>query len=80
MGPYILAAAGAPPQIAEVTPSELDEAIVPQIRGLGLRAAATLLHEAGLKVEIEDGAGARVSTSLPVPGSRVVPGATVLLR
>lgn len=80
VGPIHLATTGVELSLAEAAPLEIDAAIVPQIRGLGLRAAVTKLYEAGLKVEIEDGAGARVRTSLPVPGSRVVPGATVLLR
>ena len=78
-GPYRLAAHGAP-TVTELVASEIDETLVPQVRGLGLRAAVTTLHEAGLKVEIGDGAGARVRNSFPAPGSRVVPGATVLLR
>ncbi|MFQ5529569.1 MAG: hypothetical protein ACE5FP_04405 [Gemmatimonadota bacterium] len=45
-----------------------------------MRAAAARLYEAGLEVELDDEAPERVRRTQPAPGSRVVSGATVLLR
>jgi len=59
---------------------ESDAVIVPDVRGRALRVAVTLLHEAGLEVELDDDVPERVRSSQPVAGSPVVPGATVLLH
>jgi beta-lactam-binding protein with PASTA domain len=56
------------------------EVVVPDVRGRALRTAVTLLHEAGLEVELDDKVAERVRSSQPSAGSFVVPGATVLLH
>lgn len=76
--PYQFAANSPPP--VELSGSRPDELVVPDVRGLGLRAAAAKLHEIGLEVELDDETPERVRRSYPAPGSRVVSGATVLLR
>jgi cell division protein FtsI (penicillin-binding protein 3) len=73
-------AANTPPRDRRTEQSESGELLVPDVRGLGLRAAAARLHEAGLEVELDDDALQRVRRSEPAPGSRVVSGSTVLLR
>jgi membrane peptidoglycan carboxypeptidase len=55
-----------------------DEVVLPDLSGLGLRAAAARLHALGLNVETR--ASGRVTETEPAPGTRVVPGAKVLLR
>jgi len=57
---------------------ETDDIVLPDLSGLGVRAAAARLHELGLRVENQ--ASGRVSRSEPAPGTRIVPGARVLLR
>jgi cell division protein FtsI (penicillin-binding protein 3) len=52
--------------------------VLPDLSGLGLRAAANRLHALGLHVESE--ASGRVTGTRPAPGTRVVSGARVLLR
>lgn len=61
-------------------PAPLDEAarVLPDLRGLPLRAAVARLHELGLHVELE--AAGWVAAQVPAPGARVAPGATILLR
>lgn len=54
------------------------EVVLPDLTGLGVRAAAARLHELGLHVENQ--ASGRVSRTEPAPGTRVVSGARVLLR
>jgi len=55
-----------------------DEVVLPDLTGLGLRAAAARLHELGLHVE--NRASGRVARTEPAPGTRLVPGARVRLR
>lgn len=55
-----------------------DDVVLPDLSGLGVRAAAARLHALGLKVESR--ASGRVTDTQPAPGTRVVPGASVLLR
>ncbi len=57
--------------------AERDERL-PNLRGLETRVAAARLHEMGLRVELK-GSG-RVTGQEPAAGTRVVRGATVLLR
>jgi beta-lactam-binding protein with PASTA domain len=57
---------------------ETDDIVLPDLSGLGVRAAAARLHELGLRVENQ--ASGRVSRTEPAPGTRIVPGARVLLR
>ena len=52
--------------------------VLPDLSGLGVRAAAARLHALGLRVENE--AAGRITRTEPAPGTRVVPGARVLLR
>jgi cell division protein FtsI (penicillin-binding protein 3) len=54
------------------------DVVLPDLSGLGVRAAAARLHALGLKVE--NRASGRVTDTQPAPGTRVVPGASVLLR
>lgn len=58
--------------------AESGEVVLPDLSGLGVRAAAARLHELGLHVEVQ--VSGRVSRTEPAPGARVVPGARVLLR
>ncbi len=51
---------------------------LPDLRGLSLRTASARLFRLGLNVELE--ASGRVNRQVPAGGSRVVPGATVLLQ
>ncbi|MEN8144614.1 MAG: penicillin-binding protein [Gemmatimonadota bacterium] len=51
---------------------------LPDLRGLSLRTASARLFRLGLNVELE--ASGRVQRQVPAGGSRVVPGATVLLQ
>lgn len=77
---FRFAAAG--PSVGEQTPvvdeSRGGDVILPDLRGLGRRAAAARLHALGLRVDSE--ASGRISSTSPGPGTRVVAGATVLLR
>lgn len=77
--PFRFAAAGAdlaePPVEAELPPAEL---VVPDVRGLSVRAAVARLHRAGLRAEVT-GSG-EVRGQEPPPGVPVVRGARVLLR
>jgi len=77
--PYRFAANG-PPRDLQTSRAESGELLVPDVRGLGLRAAAARLYEVGLEVELRDDVTQRVRRSEPAPGSRVVPGSIVLLR
>ena len=52
--------------------------VLPDLTGLEVRAAVSRLHRLGLHIELE--AIGTVSTQAPTPGTRVVPGATILLR
>lgn len=52
--------------------------VLPDLSGLPLRSAVARLHELGLRVELE--ASGRVSAQTPRPGSKLAPGATVVLR
>ena len=54
------------------------EVVVPDVKGLDMRAAVKRLHRAGLKVEIH-GSG-EVSEQVPAPGITAVRGASVILR
>ncbi|MFW6039737.1 MAG: penicillin-binding protein [Gemmatimonadota bacterium] len=60
------------------TASESEDVVLPDLSGLGMRAAVARLLELGLRVEVQ-GSG-RVERTEPAPGARVVPGARVLLR
>jgi len=51
---------------------------VPDVRGLGLRAAARVLHRGGFEVRLE-GWGRAVSTS-PAAGAAALPGTTVIVH
>lgn len=51
---------------------------MPDLRGLALRTASARLFRLGLNVELE--ASGRVKRQMPAGGSRVLPGATVLLQ
>lgn len=52
--------------------------VLPDLTGLEVRAAVSRLHHLGLHIELK--AIGTVSTQAPTPGTRVVPGATILLR
>ncbi len=52
--------------------------VLPDLRGLPLRTAASRLHQLGLRVAVR--AEGRVRGQDPSPGQRVRPGATVVLR
>jgi cell division protein FtsI (penicillin-binding protein 3) len=67
-------------QIVTASQIESSEVAVPDVRGRALRTAITLLHEAGLEVELDDNVRVRVRSSQPAAGSFVVPGATILLH
>jgi len=58
--------------------SSSGDIVLPDLSGLGLRAAAARLH--ALKLHVENEAAGRITSTRPAPGTRVVPGATVLLR
>ncbi len=58
-----------------VTAPDSSRRVVPDVRGLTMRAAARRLHEEGLQVRVR-GWGTVVSTS-PAPGTRVQPGTSV---
>jgi len=67
-------------QIVTASRNESSGVAVPDVRGRALRTAITLLHEAGLEVELDDNVPERVRSSQPAAGSFVVPGATILLH
>lgn len=69
-------AAGAPPVGA--AGSGADRVLLPELRGLAVRAAAARLHELGLAVELE--AMGRVEDQSPPPGTALAPGRVVRLR
>ncbi len=62
------------------TRTESSEVVIPDVRGLGLRAAVTQLLKAGFEVELSDEVPERVRRSQPAAGALVVRGATVLLH
>lgn len=72
--PYRLAAAENVPEARVAERSQ----VLPDLRGLETRVAVSRLHSLGLRVELE-GSG-RVVRQEPAAGTRVVPGATILLR
>lgn len=52
--------------------------VLPDLSGLGLRAAVARLH--ALRLHVQNEASGRVTSTRPAPGTRVVPGASILLR
>jgi cell division protein FtsI (penicillin-binding protein 3) len=72
--PYRLAAAETVPEPRVAERNQL----LPDLRGLETRAAVSRLHSLGLRVELR-GSG-RVAGQEPPAGTRVVRGATILLR
>jgi hypothetical protein len=79
LNPYRFASTDAV-QIVTTSGLESSRVAVPDVRGRALRTAITLLHEAGLEVELDDNVPERVRSSQPAAGSFVVPGATILLH
>jgi len=80
-----VAAEGGVPLIVVWPPAALPRAAgaaaprpVPDVRGLGLRAAARALHRSGFEVRIE-GWGRAVSTT-PAAGAAALPGTTVIVH
>lgn len=63
--------------VPEPAPSERNQKL-PDVTGLETRVAVARLHELGLRVELE-GTG-RIIGQVPAAGTRVVRGATILLR
>lgn len=72
--PFRLAAARAEPQASVVERNQ----VLPDMKGLETRVAVARLHSLGLRVELK-GSG-RVLRQEPPAGTRVVTGATILLR
>ena len=72
--PFQFAAARDLPQSAATERNQ----VLPDMKGLETRVAAARLHELGLRVELQ-GSG-RVTRQEPAAGTRVVRGATILLR
>lgn len=56
---------------------EVDEAVIPDVRGMGARDAVYLLEKSGLRVNLA-GSGKVVSQSFP-PGQRPVRGTTITI-
>lgn len=79
--PYRFAATN-PRRPSAVTANQREsiEVVVPDVRGLGLRAAVARLHRDGFEVELDDEIPERVRRSQPAAGALVVRGATVLLQ
>jgi cell division protein FtsI (penicillin-binding protein 3) len=78
--PFRFVAVGPPTPQAESVSDAVPGAdvILPDLTGVGIRAATTRLHGLGLRVEIRT--SGRVARTEPAPGTRVLPGARVLLR
>lgn len=77
---FALADAALPPAVEHGEGPERRDGlrVLPDLRGLPLRTAATRLHELGLRVELR-GEG-RVRSQQPSPGASVEPGSRVVLR
>lgn len=60
------------------SPQPADRLVLPDLTGLEVRSAVSRLHRLGLHVELE--AVGSVRAQAPASGTRVVPGATILLR
>lgn len=76
-GPYVLAVGGSQPDRWSGG-EDREEAVLPDLEGTSVRAAAERLHQLGLRVEV-NGPGS-VESQRPAPGSRVAAGDTVVLN
>lgn len=77
-GRFVFAVGGESSPWPEPAPADEAVRVLPDLRGVPLRAAVARLHGLGLQVEME--ATGHVESQAPAPGARVAPGATVLLR
>lgn len=79
-GPFVFALDGSRAESPAVPPEEGTGPgrVLPDLRGLPLRAAAARLHELGFRVHVR--AEGRIRGQEPRPGANVRPGATVVLR
>ncbi len=59
-------------------PARAEQLLLPDVTDVELRAAVARLHSLGLRVELQS--SDRVSSQSPSAGTRIVPGATVLLQ
>lgn len=82
-GPFVFAVSGSEPARTGSTDpgdrrDDRERRLLPDLRGLPLRAAAARLHELGLRVTMR--AEGRIRGQEPSPGTEVRPGETVVLR
>lgn len=79
-GPFVFAVADGPAgrTVAEPETVEDPSRVLPDLRGLPLRTAASRLHQLGFRVVVR--AEGRVRGQDPPPGARTRSGATVVLR
>lgn len=80
-GPFVFAVSDGPqaaPAPPESDAEDRSVRVLPDLRGLPLRTAASRLHRLGFRVEVRG--GGHVRTQDPPPGARARPGDTVVLR
>jgi cell division protein FtsI (penicillin-binding protein 3) len=76
--PFRLASDDGMPRAAALAAGRQQRLVLPDLTGLRVRTAAARLHQLGLQVKLE--CSGQVRRQTPAPGSRMVPGATVLLQ
>lgn len=77
-GPYVLAVGGERPDRWTAEGADREAAVLPDLSGMTVRAAAARLHEIGLHVDVRS--AGEVGSQRPAPGTRMAPGDTVVLH
>ncbi len=77
-GPYVLAVGGDRPDRWSPDDGSGETAVLPDLSGMTVRAAAARLHEIGLHVDLRS--AGEVDSQRPAPGTRMAPGDTVVLH